>query len=554
MQKPKSFNEKIGDSCGNKKYNVAIYIRLSRESTNYRNEDSFSIENQQAMLSKFITMMPGWVEKRIYIDNGASGANFKRKGFQDMIEDVRQGIINLVLVKDLSRFGRNYLETGKFLEEKLPALGCRFVALSDGVDTETGENDIAPFLNAMNDFYIKNLSDRVKSVLTAKAKDGQKVSGIAPYGYARDQEENTRLIVDEYAAGVVRRIFEIRAKGVGYAAITKILNKDNVLPPRLYYFRRQNRVTNAICSDTWSIRTVKLILNNEIYIGNTISFKRRVRSYRDNRVVQNYENDWIKVENTHKPIIGKGLWQTVQQINNAAKERFAGSREPQLSLFSGILFCADCHTKMGYVVNTTRYKNGRIAKYGGYTCRTHTQSGGSLCSWHKLSERNLSELVLGHIKEMAGMIALDEGRMLQSLREQLIDAYKADKFKRIKEQRELEQQLYILETQLDQLYEDKVSGVISVNEFVAVMEKAEAQHLEIEDRLSTLTQAIEQIEEKLGDINELLKLIKENSIPNEVDRNLIECLIEKIEIGESSVVDGVKKHDVRIFYKYVGLC
>lgn len=537
-----------------KLYNVGVYIRLSRESTNYRGEDSQSIENQQAMLSKFIGMMPCWIETRTYIDDGASGANFNRRGFQDMMEDARKGTINLVLVKDLSRFGRNYLETGKYLEEELPALGCRFVALSDGIDTETSENDIMPFLNAINDFYLKNLSDRVKAVLTAKAKDGQKLSGTAPYGYERDPEKNTQLVIDEYASGVVKRIFETRAKGVGYSAIAGLLNKNNILPPRLYYYKRQNRDTKATYSDMWSLRTVKLILNNEIYIGNTVSFKRKIRSYRDNRAVKCDENDWIRVENTHTPIIDNELWETVQQINNDAKERFTDSRKPQRSLFSVILACADCHANMGYGVNTKKYKSERIAKYGGYACRTYTRSGGAVCSWHKISEYNLKELVLDNIKEMARLITLDEDRMIQSLRQRLISGYKAVKSDRTKERRELEQQLYTLETQIDRLYEDKISGVISTDTFAAVMEKIEASRLEIENKISELKQTAEQIEAKFCGIDLWVKLIKEKSTFNEVDRDLLESLIDKIEIGESVVVDGVKTQDVRIFYKYVGLC
>ena len=202
-----------------KLYNVGIYIRLSRENTAYADGDSMSIENQQSILSKVISMMPGWVETRTYIDNGASGGNFNRRGFRDMMTDVRNGDINLVLVHDLSRFGRNYLESGKYLEEELPSLGCRFVALTDGIDTDTGENDIMPFLNAMNDYYLKNISDRIKAVFHAKAKDGQKLTGTAPYGYMRNPDDNTRLIVDDYAAAVVRRIFEMRADGMGYTKI-----------------------------------------------------------------------------------------------------------------------------------------------------------------------------------------------------------------------------------------------------------------------------------------------------------------------------------------------
>ena len=535
-------------------YNVGVYIRLSRESKDYKDGESLSIENQQAMLSKFISMMPGWIETRTYIDDGASGANFNRRGFQDMMEDIRQKIINLVLVKDLSRFGRNYLETGKYLEEVLPSLGCRFVALSDGIDTETGENDVMPFLNAINDFYLRNLSGRVKYVLTVKAKDGQKLSGTVPYGYDRNPEDNTRLIVDEYAAGVVKRIFEIRAKGFGYSAIAATLNRDNILPPRLYYFRRKTRETKTVCADMWAIRTVKLILQNEIYIGNTVAFKRKVRSYRDNRAIKCDEHEWIRVKNTHAPIIDENLWQTVQQINNDAKERSAGSREPQKSLFSGIVVCADCQANMGYVVNTTKYKSGRIAKYGGYNCRTYRRSGGAVCSRHKISERNLKELVLDHIKEMAGLIDLDTEKIFQNLRQKLTGSHKAAKSDMAKERRELEQQLYSLESQIDKLYEDKIAGIISAETFVAITEKTETQRNEIEKRLSVLTNAAEQIEKKLNDINKRILLIKEKSTIKEVDRDLLESLIDKIEIGEKSVDNGVITQDIRIFYKYVGMC
>lgn len=537
-----------------KLYNVGVYIRLSRDSATYRGEESQSIENQQAMLSKFIGMMPGWIETRTYIDDGATGTNFKRRGFQDMITDVRQGIINLVLVKDLSRFGRNYLEAGKYLEEELPSLGCRFVALSDGIDTETGENDIMPFLSAINDFYVKNLSDRVKSVLTAKAKDGQKLSGSAPYGYSRHSEENTKLVIDEYAAGIVKRIYEARTRGIGYAAIAGILNTENILPPRLYYFKRQNRKTKAVCTDMWTERTIKLILHNELYIGHTVSFKRKTRSYRDKRAINCDKNDWIRVENTHTPIIGVNLWQAVQKINTEAANRYTDSREPRKSLFSGIVVCTDCQIKMATVVGSSRLANGAIAKYPGYCCMTYRRSGRTVCSWHKISEKVLKELVLGHIKKMAELITLDEDRIFSELKRRLIGEQKLSKARQNKECRELEQQLYTLERQLEQFYEDKVSGIIANEVFSFMIDKTETQRLEIESRLSAVSQTIEQTQAKLNDIKSWLELIKEKSAVNDVDRDLLESLIDKIEIGKKSAVNGEKTQDVRIFYKYVGLC
>lgn len=531
-----------------KLYNVGIYIRLSRESDKYKTEDSLSIENQKAILSKFISMMPGWIQTCTYIDDGASGANFNRRGFQDMMEDARQGIINLVLVKDLSRFGRNYLEAGKYLEEELPTLGCRFVALSDGIDTETGENDIIPFLNAMNDYYLRNLSDRIKSVLTAKAKDGQKLCGVAPYGYDRNPKNNTQLIVDEYAAGVIRRMFETRAKGIGYAAIAGILNQEKILPPRLYYLKKQNREAKAACT-MWTERTIKLILRNEVYAGHIAAFKRKTRSYRDKQTVQCDNSEWIYSKNTHTAIIDESLWQTVQEINIKSAQRFTDSRNPQQSLFSGMLLCADCQVKMAISTASSKLADGRVAKYPRHCCMTFRRSGRAVCSWHSISEKVLKELILSHINDMAKIITLDESRIFQALRQTLIDNHSVCKTKRIKDCRELEQQLYTTENQMDQLYEDKVTCVISNETFSIMAKKIEADHLEIEEKLYAMNQTVKQAEETLNDIEIWMKLIKEKSTLYEVDRDLLECLIEKIEVGERMVIDGKKVQDIRLFYK-----
>jgi len=539
----------------NKLYNVGMYIRLSRESTAYIDKDSMSIENQQTMMSKFIVMMPGWIEKRVYIDDGATGGNFNRQGFQDMMADVRQGIINLVLVQDLSRFGRNYLEAGKYLEEELPSLGCRFVALSDGIDTEDGENDIMPFLNAMNDYYLKNLSDRIKIVLTAKAKDGQKLSGAVPYGYDRNPHEHTRLIVDDYAAGVVKRIFELRATGMGYAAIAGVLNKDDILPPRLYYFQRQNRETHTRtdCTTIWRDMTVKSILANELYIGNTVAFKKKVLSYRDSRSVRRDESEWIRTENTHIPLIDEDLWQKVQQINADVKKRFANRRQDKPSLFGGIVVCADCQINMAYEFDLRHYAS-KTVEHGAYKCRTHTSSGRTICSSHRISERNLKKLVLDHIKEQAKHITIDENGILDTLLKRLVGFHKAERVDTTKARQELERQLKVIEVQIEQLYEDKVLGNISTETFTSLAEKTEVQRKGISDRLAQLTQTAEQAEAKTSDINRWMGLIKEKSTFDEVDRDLLESLIEKIEIGEKQIVDGVKTQDIQIHYKYVGSC
>lgn len=536
-----------------KLYNVGMYVRLSQESKNYRNTDeSYSIENQISIMKKFIGAMPSWIETRTYVDDGATGINFNRQGFRDMMADIKAGVINLVLVKDLSRLGRNYLEVGRYLEDVLPALGCRFVALADGIDTETGENDIIPFLNAINDFFVKDVSERIKSSIVAKAKDGQRLSGTPPYGYDINPNERSRLIIDEYAAEVVKKMFLLRATGMGYSKVAGELNKEGLLPPRLYYFQKQGRTTKAITTEVWTVRTVKLILNNEVYIGNTVSLKRGTRSYRDKRERRRDESEWIRVENTHPPIISTEVWDKVQKLNQVAKNNAIYADEPQQRLFAGLLICPDCNTKMGYVIHKETKKDGRMADFGGYICRTYSRSGQTVCSSHKISERRLKDLVMKHIQGIANNFTLNEKSMLDVLRKSIVGGYEANKTNMILQRKVLEQQLYTLENQIDQLYEDKVAGLISPETFVTLAGGIEERRIHAEGSLNNLKQTSQKADARLDDIAKWVALIKEKSASIEVDRELLTSLIEKIEIGERVMIENQLVQDVRIFYKYVG--
>jgi DNA invertase Pin-like site-specific DNA recombinase len=526
-------------------YRVGMYIRLSVEDRHYG--ESTSVENQRNMLSGFISNIPNWIETRTYVDDGASGGNFNRKGFQDMMEDVRNDVINLVIVKDLSRFGRNYLEAGRYLEEELPALGCRFVALSDGIDTAEGESEIIPFLNAINDFYIRDVSQRIKSVFMAKAKDGQKLTGAAPYGYVRKQGERSRLAVDEYAAKVVKRMFMLRASGHGYTFIAGILNSEGILSPRAHYFQREGKVvkaqenTTSGCSKIWATRTVKLILNNELYIGNTISFKRGTRSYRDKSEYKRDESEWLRVENTHIPIIEPEMWDKVQTVNKAAKESVLHAKKPQPRLFTGLLVCPECGSKMGY-------------KSKSYQCRTFQRSGGIACSPHRISEEDLKAIVLSYVQETALRITLDEDAMLESIRGRLISGYKSGKHNSAKHKQALEQQIYAYESQIDQLYEDRVEGIISAETFTNLAKGIEERRLSTEEKLLQLNQVNQEANTKIGEIDKWANLVKKKSTNLEVDRELLEALIEKIEISERSWLNEQEQQSVTICFKYVGLC
>ena len=534
----------------NKLYEVGSYIRLSKENTF---ADSESIEHQQEMLSKFIAVIPGWIDKKQYIDNGVSGGTFDRPAFSAMMEDVRSGVINLVLVKDLSRFGRNYLEAGKYLEDELPSHGCRFVALSDGIDTEDGENDIIPFLNAMNDYYLKNLSDRIKIVLHAKARDGQKLTGAAPYGYIRSPENHMKLIIDEYAAGIVKQIFALRTGGAGYAKIAAAMNTDGVLAPRLYYFVRQNKEPTQKTTPAWYSQTVRAILQNEIYIGNIVQCKRKTRSYRDKTIVNCPEEEWIRVENTHEAIVDMQTWEQVQQMGNKAKQRASGQREHRPSLFSGLLFCDCCGSGLDYSVETHTRKGGIQVSYGSYYCRKYALTGKAVCSRHTISELSLKKILLEDIRNHANRIKLDETAVLKLLQNKLLGEHTLSRAEVSIERRALRKQLHALEQLTSKLYEDRVSGVISEDSFSIMIENNEVERLDKEQQLALLERSEKETTAKLEDIEHWLKLIREKSLVEDVDRELLEALVEKVVIGEREVINGVKHQNVSIYYRFIGL-
>ena len=531
-----------------KLYNVGVYIRLSVESDRSESE---SIENQREMLTKFIAHMPCWIEKSIYIDDGASGGNFNRRGFQDMMADVRSGEINLVLVQDLSRFGRNYLEAGRYLEEELPSLGCRFVSLMDGIDTETGENDIMPLLNAMHDLHLKNLSERVKSVLLAKAKIGHKI-GRAPYGYKKEPHDPTRLVIDDYAAEVVKRIYAMRLSGMGYASIVKTLNLENIVPPLVYYFNLNGYDDSKIKARTWLTTAVKSILNREVYIGSAVQMINKQVSYRERRQEKTSPDEWVRVENVFPAIIEREAWEAVQEINKQSAMKVAQHREHRKSLFSGMLVCSGCGRTMvfkpGYYKNT----GGRNKEHHYYFCRSYHNSGGTECKRNSVSEHKLNELILSQIHDMSEKISVDSDSVLAQLQERLIGERSLKGAEAQREQKLLRRQLHKLEATTAQLYEDRVCDHVSEEAFTDAVNKLETERQQKGQRLAILEQTEQEAAVKLSDIHRWIRLIQENTANNDVSRELLETLIERIEIGDKQNENGVKTQDIRIIYKLVG--
>ena len=407
-----------------KLYKVGIYCRLSvddasnsAKAKNYIPADeSVSIENQYEQLSKF-TMLNGWTEIKSYRDDGYSGGNFQRPGFLEMLEDARHGVINLILVRDLSRLGRDFVEVGRYTDVIFPSMGCRFVSVLDGLDTEGDNTDMLHFRSLMNDYHLKNLSNKIKSVLHAKMRSGQYIAAYAPYGYRKSEEDRHRLVIDEESAAVVRRIFDMRRKGMAYGKIAATLNSEGILSPRWYWAKRYGN-GSCKCANLWMYTTVKNVLTNEVYTGSLVQNQTGSRSYKDGTMIYKPESEWIRHEASHEAIISPEIWAAVQAINRKKALISADNAPPKPFLFTGKLMCADCKAPLQGNRETRRSKNGMSKQYVSYFCSRYSGSGGSTCTRHTIYEMTLNELIMSEIRAHAEALELDEAAALEKLQAQ----------------------------------------------------------------------------------------------------------------------------------------
>ena len=543
----------------NKLYRAGLYCRLSVDDANNsakaKNyipaDESVSIENQREMLSKFV-MLNGWVEVKTYVDDGFSGGNFRRPGFLEMLEDARKGVINLILVKDLSRLGRDYVEVGRYTDVIFPNLGCRFVSVLDCLDSEGDNTDMLHFRALMNDYHLRDLSGKIKSVLHSKKSSGQFISAYAPYGYHKSAEDKHKLVIDEYAAGVVRRIYEMRLAGTAYGQIVAALNREGIPSPSVYWHQINGKV-ECKAAQLWSYATVKNLLHSEVYKGTLVMNYSGSRSYKDKTWTGKPESEWIRHEALHEAIVTAEMWEAVQKINQTASLRSVGRQEPTRKLFSGKLICADCKAPLNAETETQRRRNGTSKRYVSYFCGTYGRSGRSVCSWHRIYEKTLAQLVTAEIKAQAQAITLDEAAVVNRLKHRIAD-YDEQRLASTKQEiTKLRRRVQELEAMTVKLYEDKYSGAISENTFMVLVQKNEQERLDKTERLDALLSEVDRAEKETAAIHDWAAIIRKYLDISELDRTIIDELIDHIEIGERTVVDGQRRQDIKVFYRFVGL-
>ena len=431
-------------------YSVGIYMRLSRDDE--RAGESLSIENQRAILTEYVSRQ-GWTVYDEYVDDGISGTTFNRPGVQRLLDDAKTGKINLIICKDLSRFGRNYIEVGRYTDYIFPVYNVRFIALADNVDTANSQSagmDMMPIVNIFNEWHCASTSKKIRAVLESGAKNGKYKSPTAAYGYIKADDEKHTPVIDPEAAAVVRRIFELRASGIGMNAIAAILNQDKVPTPSAYYYGKQGKPNPRSKTNLWCRTTVKLILKNPIYIGTLAQQRSTTVSYKNHKVIHKDEEDWIVIENNHEPIISRELWNKVREYDDSVSR---GKRDSSgnVALFSGMLYCQDC----GYKMKKTwlNRKKGDI----GYSCGYRARFGHGFCSTHTISECVLKALVIADIQSKLQLI-VDEEKARKHFLNQKSGVRSSQTAGDAKRKREIDYRLAELDTLTQSVYENMVLG------------------------------------------------------------------------------------------------
>ena len=533
-----------------KTYNVGIYCRLSNDDE--RDGESVSIENQKLLLRQYVKDR-GWNLTDIYIDDGYSGTNFQRPGVQRLIADAKAKRINVILVKDLSRFGRNYVEFGHYTEDVFPAVGCRFIALNNGIDTggQGSGNEVMCFLNLFNEFYSRDTSKKVRSVKRACAENG-KFMGVHPaYGYKRDPLDKHHLVIDEETAPTVRRIFTMRASGMAFRRIALTLNQDGVTPPGTRHYQQMGRNDPRRVSQKWGSSIVRQIIQNEVYIGNMVQGRYGSLSYKSRKLVSKPKEEWIRVEGTHEPIISREVWETVVRIEESNIRKRTPS-DGSGSIFTGLVFCADCGFRMRNYIGRFQRKDGSQGRYSSFICGNYARSGKTACTIHTIPEKVLRQIVLDDIRAKAGLAAYDYDRLTERIirmkdRENLTLAASCEQELKTASARVRE-----LERLMQNLYEDKCAGVIPQPVFQTLMRKYEEERARKAALIPELEQKVKARREGQRDADRWAAIIRRYTELSDLDETILLELVEKIEVGESEQRGSINVRNVKVYYRYVG--
>ncbi len=523
---------------------TALYCRLSQDDG--LKGDSNSIQNQKNILQKFAEDHH-FPNPCFYVDDGFSGGNFQRPAFQQMISDMENGEIGIIVTKDLSRLGRNQLHTGLYIEERFPMFGVRYIAINDNVDTDSSEsNDLMPFKNLFNEWFIRDTSRKIRAVLKAKAERGERLGTRAPYGYIKDPETK-KLAVDDEAAAIVRRIFAMCASGNGPSQIARILKKEQVLTPTMYAYTRYGM--NHTCLDTahlynWSDSAIANLLENEIYLGNTVNMKYSTKSYKDKRRVEHSREECLVFKDTHPALITQEVWDIVQRVR---KNRRRPTKMEEQNKYSGLVFCADCGSNM--VLHRARTTS---ASYNHFTCRTYKKDGES-CTGHYIRECVLDEVVLEDLRRVTAMARERPEEFAAYIGSKQSAEIQREIRRQEKELAAMRKRKAELDAIFKKLYEDSVFSRITTEQFQMLSSSYTEEQNQIAAGIPQKEADIQRLRETVSGTDGFLDKAKRYMDITELTPELLRLFIEKIVVHEKEV--KWSKHapqTVEIYYNGIG--
>ena len=527
-----------------KHYIAGLYFRLSQEDE--RQGESVSIDNQRSMLRKYAEEH-GFEVHDEYIDDGVSGTTFDRPDVQRLLDDAKTGVINTIIVKDLSRFGRNYIEVGQYVDYVFPAFGIRFIAIQDNVDTENRDSnamEMMPIMNIFNEWHAANTSKKIRAVKKAHAKEGIYTAKKAAYGYKIGTDKKRTPAIDEETAPIVRRIFEMYASGISPIKIAETLNLEGVMSPATYAYSQIGQKPKPNVMGLWTATTIREMLNKIIYIGHMAQLRWTSLSYKNHKRFRNDESEWAIVYNTHEPIISQELWDRCQE----RKKSVAKGRRTKVGYthpLSGFLICADCGNKMKLKTAISRSTGKRLYRFD---CGHHIRYGKAYCFSHFIAASILEEIVLDDIREMAKSIVLDE----KAIREEFIrhNAELADKAIKSakKELQAKRKRIEELSRLMQVAYEDRVKGKMPEDICIGFIQKYSEEQKRLETEIVDTEKKLTETEDTIQSADEFIRNIKKYLEAPELTREMCYELIDRITVGGSPTVTG-KERTIDIVYK-----
>ena len=532
---------------------TALYCRLSLEDG--KDNESMSISNQKLLLKDYAEKN-GMFNCEFYVDDGFTGRNFNRPAFQRMISDIEAGRISCVITKDLSRLGRNYIESGSYMEVFFPKHNVRYIAITDNYDSlNKQEMDIAPFKNILNDMYSRDISKKVLAGRMTRSRQGKFCGGQPPLGLMRDPDDNGHLIIDPETAPIIRRIFDLALDGFGNMKICKVLMEE-----RIPITRMQTGTDCDVNYYAWSGSRISTILRNPFYKGAHVVCKTHQKGIRSNtyNIIPREQREVI--EDCHEAIIPKAEWDKVQQLIDRRPPIMKGNNCPYYNIFHGIVYCATCGKSMQvrYEKVGRTNKDRRTGKErepidkAYYICQTYNRLGKNACTSHKIEARDLYNLVLTDIQEVAAMALKDKEAFYGRLSRRMEKQYLADTDSLKKEYENLAQRNQEIDDTFISLYADKAKRILTEKRFLKLTDAMEKEQENNQSRMQEIAALISEEEHSEGDVQMFMGEIRRYAAITELDETVLNRLINRILIGEPKKVDGVKTQEVQIVYNFVG--